>query len=45
MVKYKTVDMRTIEGIKKAEKLKENGWLIYSHSPDVIKFYKEITKK
>lgn len=41
MVEYKTVSLRTEEGIEEAEKLKEEGWEINSHSPDVIQFYKK----
>ena len=40
--KYASVDLRTVKGIKKAKKLKENGWRIISHSPDVIVFEKEV---
>ena len=35
-----TVDVTTIKGVELAERLKRNGWTIYSSSPWTIKFYK-----
>ena len=43
-VKYKTVDIRTVKGIEKAESLKAAGWKVNTHSPDTIQFYKENKK-
>ena len=37
---YKRVDITTIKGIQLAERLKRNGWIIYSSSPWTICFYK-----
>ena len=39
--KYKTIDITSIKGIKEAEKLNHNNWVIYSSSPFTIKFYKK----
>jgi hypothetical protein len=39
---YATVDLRTIEGVKKAERLKAAGWTVVSSSPDVIQFQKKL---
>lgn len=44
-VKYQTVDTRTIKGLKKAERLKRNGWTVGSVGLWVIEFYKPIEKK
>jgi len=41
-LKYQTVDTRTLDGIKKAEKLKANGWKIGSVGFTTIQFYKEV---
>jgi hypothetical protein len=38
--KYITVDLRNMKGVKKAEKLKNNGWNIISNSIDTLIFEK-----
>lgn len=40
-VKYKTISLRSIEGIKQAERLLVKGWIIYSSSIDTVCLYKE----
>ena len=45
MIKYITVDTRTIKGIKKAERLKEKNWIIGSVGLWRIQFYKKIAHK
>jgi len=40
--KYKTIDTRIIDGIKKAEKLKEQGWKIINNGLFTIQFEKEL---
>lgn len=35
---YETADLRTIQGIKKAERLKSDGWKAISHGLDTIDF-------
>jgi len=40
-VKYITVDLRSIKGIKKAERLHMAGWKVNSSSLDIIQFYKK----
>ena len=40
-IKYKKVNVRTVEGIKEAEKLKNEGWVIYSNDFNFIYFYKK----
>ena len=45
MLKYRTIDVRTIAGIKKAEMLKAHGWKISSVGLDTIQFYKSFKKK
>ena len=42
---YRRVDLRTIKGIEEAERLKEKGWKIVSHSLDVIEFERPRLKK
>ena len=44
-IKYKTVDTMTIAGIELAEKLKANGWTIYSVGLFRIQFYKKVVKE
>lgn len=39
------IDLRTIKGIKRAERLKARGWQIASHSIDTIQFYKQVANK
>ncbi len=41
MVIYKTINTRTLEGLRKAEKLKSLGWVIYSIGFNTISFYKK----
>ena len=38
--KYKTIDLRTIKGIKQAELLKSKGWKVGSVGFDTIQLYK-----
>jgi len=38
--RYKMVNTRTEKGLKEAEDLKENGWIIYSVGFYLIYFYK-----
>lgn len=33
---YCRIDLRNVEGFKRAERLQRNGWTIYSSSPDVL---------
>ena len=40
-VKYKRIDTWTLEGLKKAERLKAAGWVAYSAGFGVIDFYKK----
>ena len=40
-IKYKTVDTSTLKGLEKAERLKNNGWTIFSVGLFIIKFYKQ----
>ena len=40
MIKYKTVDLRTPKGIKHAEQLKSQGWVIGAIGFHTIQFYK-----
>jgi hypothetical protein len=44
-IKYKTVDTRTLKGLKQAERLKANGWTIGSVGLWTIEFYKKVTKQ
>jgi len=39
-IKYKTVDTSTLAGLKAAEKLKNNDWIIGSVGFSTIQFYK-----
>lgn len=39
---YRQVTLMTVEGIEEAERLKEKGWKIASHSPMSIRFYREV---
>ena len=39
--KYKTVDVRTKQGLRDAEKLRSEGWRIVSMGWDRIQFEKE----
>ena len=40
-IKYKTIDTSTLKGLEKAERLKNNGWTIFSVGLFIIKFYKQ----
>ncbi len=40
-IKYITIDTRTIEGLKKAEALKEKGWIVGSVGLNTIQMYKK----
>lgn len=42
---YKTVDTRTVQGIRQAERLKENGWRIIRSGLFSIQFEREKKKK
>jgi hypothetical protein len=42
---YKTVDIRTPAGLKKAEKLQEKGWKIATAGLYLIQFYKRKKEK
>jgi hypothetical protein len=44
MVQYKRVYTDTIEGIEQAERLKSDGWIIYSVGLYIIDFYKKVNK-
>jgi len=37
-MQYKTVDTSTLKGLKQAERLKANGWIVYSVGLFLIKF-------
>lgn len=37
---YKTIDIRTLEGLKRAEWYKAHGWKVNSCGIDTIQFYK-----
>ena len=39
--KHRRVSLRTIKGIKTAERLKQNGWKVIQHSPDMLVFEKK----
>lgn len=39
---YKKINISTIEGIKQAEKLQAEGWIISSSGWDILNFYKKI---
>jgi hypothetical protein len=39
-IQYKTCDLTTESGLKLAEKLHENGWVINYHTPFSIQFYR-----
>lgn len=39
-IKYITVDTRTLKGLKRAERLKYNGWTVGSVGFYTIQFYK-----
>ena len=41
MTKYITIKLNTIQGFNKAERLKSNGWIIFSVGFDTIQLYKE----
>jgi hypothetical protein len=43
--KYKTIDTRTVEGLKQAERLHEEGWTVGSVGFWTIQFYKEVPSK
>lgn len=40
MIKYRTVDTSTLEGLKVAERLHVNGWTCYSVGLFILKFWK-----
>jgi hypothetical protein len=40
-IKYKTVDTRTLKGLKEAERLKMNNWEVGSIGFFTIQFYKK----
>lgn len=44
MIEYKTVCTRTLGGLKKAEALKRDGWLIGSVGLFTIQFYRTAKK-
>jgi hypothetical protein len=44
-IKYETVDIRNIKGIRRAEMLHNRGWKVNSHSTTTIQFYIPIKKK
>ena len=44
MIKYKTVDTSTLKGLKQAERLKQNGWIIGSVGLFLIQFYKRVER-
>jgi hypothetical protein len=37
---YRTVDTSTLEGLRKAERLKAHGWIIYSVGLFLVGFYR-----
>lgn len=39
---YRTVDTSTLEGLKKAERLKARGWTMYSVGLFIVKFYRKV---
>ena len=39
---YKTIDIRTLEGLKRAEWYEAHGWIIGSVGLNTIQFYKKI---
>lgn len=39
-IEYKTVNIRTLKGLRKAERLKEKGWKIGSVGFETIQFYR-----
>ena len=39
--KYKTIDISTIEGLDKAEKLNTNGWIVINSSIDTVQLMKK----
>jgi hypothetical protein len=41
MIKYKTLILRTIEDVRKAERLKATGWHIGNIGFDSIQFFKK----
>lgn len=43
-IKYKTVDTRTLKGLKQAEQLKALGWIIGSVGLYTMQFYKAVTQ-
>ncbi|MFA5049045.1 MAG: hypothetical protein WC516_08530 [Patescibacteria group bacterium] len=40
--KYRTVDTRTLKGLKTAETLKRNGWKVITHGVTTIQFEKKL---
>ncbi len=44
MIEYKNVDTTTVKGIKDAERLKANGWIVYSIGLFRIQFYRKLKK-
>ena len=40
-IKYRTVDTRTLKGLKRAEWYKVHGWIIRSVGLNTIQFYKK----
>lgn len=45
MIKYKTVDTRTLKGLRRAERLKQLGWKILGSGFWTIDFYKPVSLK
>ena len=43
-MEYKTIDTRTLKGLKQAESLRESGWIIYRTGLFLIYFMKKIDK-
>lgn len=45
MLKYKTVETRTLKGLRQAERLKANGWKITGNGLFTIRFEKKVSPK
>lgn len=45
MKEYKTVDTRSLKGLKEAERLKANNWIVGSVGLFTIQFYRDKPKK
>lgn len=43
-IKYKTVDTRSLKGLKEAERLQRGNWKVGSVGFYTIQFYKEVKK-